>query len=376
MQETFKVPHGVQIAFGPVLMEVRGSGATARTVMSQLATGSVRHAGRSEPDLLLEIGDGFGGLSYQPRWFSAKGKLHFDAGSYYCDYPLYFRYLATGALGAGPIHARIDVSKTSARKRLKSLISRRSDFETHLILSYTLTWYLLHLALLRKGAAFMHGSALATGQGATLIAGTGGCGKTSTLFKALEDGRRRYLGEDFIILDGGGWIHFNPKPVAVYASDIEFNGGILSAYERKLGAAARLSRALERRFLRRNPILRVPPLRLTNGRVAQSEALRHAVYMIRGDFPAFGARPASTEEFCERALDASMRELKTLHELLCLIRANAPLDLRVPSFQSVVDESRRTYLKALRAARPSVVEVPHRMQPDEVVRHLESSGLV
>jgi len=253
----------------------------------------------------------------------------------------------------------------------------RTRVETDQILSYSLAWHLLHLALLRKGAAFMHGSVLANGNGATLIAGTGGCGKTSTLFRALDDPGRRYLAEDFAIIDTDGVAHFNPKPVSVYASDVDLGSEVLNQrFRRRAGDAERAAWLVERRLLRRNPLRKVPPRELMGDRVNASAPLRHAIYMIRCDRRTLELGKVSRDELCERALDASMRELKTLTEILLLIRANAPRNLPVPSPAELAASTMAVYRSALARAESMLAFVPHAMKPAEVVAALEARGIV
>jgi hypothetical protein len=121
---------------------------------------------------------------------------------------------------------------------------------------------------------------------------------------------------------------------------------------------------------------KVPARELAGGRVAASATLRHAVYMIRCDAPGLALEPVSRDEFRERALDASMRELKTLQEILQLIRANAPGDLRVESATSLAARTASAYGDALARADTYVALVPHAMRPADVVAALEARGLL
>ena len=71
-----------------------------------------------------------------------------------------------------------------------------------MVLSYSLFWYIFNISLLKKNKSFIHAGIYSNSSDeATIITGTGGCGKTSTLFKLLEDNKSKYISEDFGIIE-------------------------------------------------------------------------------------------------------------------------------------------------------------------------------
>ena len=66
-----------------------------------------------------------------------------------------------------------------------------------------------------------------------------------------------------------------------------------------------------------------------------------------------------------------MRELKTLNELIMLIRANAPLGYDIPSVDNIREETKEVYLKAFSTTNNKILYIPHKTKPDEILIYLK-----
>ena len=84
----------------------------------------------------------------------------------------------------------------------------------------------------------------------------------------------------------------------------------------------------------------------------------------------------TVEELSERTLDASMRELKTLEELLLLIRANAPKDYNIPSFQEVRKKTKDIYKSTFTNISRKKIYIPIKTKPAELISFLKENNLV
>ncbi len=70
-----------------------------------------------------------------------------------------------------------------------------------------------------------------------------------------------------------------------------------------------------------------------------------------------------------------MRELKTLNELMLLIRANAPVEYNIPSFEEIRSQTKEIYEKALGYTNNKIVYIPHKTKPEDLVNFLKDKEL-
>lgn len=313
---------------------------------------------------------------YSPRVFSAKGSMHFNKEEFYVDYLSEVSYTVKGLWGAGPVVIRLNSAKSNLKKAFKSKVHGRVRQEKDTILSYSLFWYVVHVVLLRKDTAFLHAGVLEREGKGIVITGTGGCGKTSTLFKLLENSEYSYLAEDFGIIDKEARGHFSRKPISLYASDIEFGQRLLKDHYNRLPWREQKLWKLKRKGLKLNPMIKVPPRDLMGDQHSQSADVGQILYFVRNADDTLTHCDISSQELADRVLNASMRELKTLEELLQLMKANAPTDYPIPEFKEIEEKTRAIYLQAFDKTSKKLVYIPAKTRPDELIAYLEDQQLI
>ena len=179
-------------------------------------------------DICINVSNDLG--KYRPLIYPAKGSMNFNEKEYFVNYLSSINYVVSNLFNNDCINIEVNLKNRSLKTIINSFFQSKSVFQSNEILSYSLFWYVLHLKLLQKGKAFLHAGIFSSNNKASIIAGTGGCGKTSTLFKILEDKSTKYISEDFGIIDIESYSHYSPKPVSIYASDMEFGQKILHDY--------------------------------------------------------------------------------------------------------------------------------------------------
>ena len=221
----------MRIAFGPVTASIEGDGRLASEVLSQLDRDARPDGRGSEPDLQVVLLDGtdsdasLGQHTYHccDNLSSSENVLRYRTG--------HLTVVARNLFGDdGP--CRVSVAARTgpnlkraigkvARSVLRSLALSRADVvpsidpdraTANAVMSYQVFWFVLHVLLLRRGGAFLHGAALELpGRTGLALVGTGGCGKTSTCFQLLGDPGVRYLSEDFTIIASAGSFSTFPR---------------------------------------------------------------------------------------------------------------------------------------------------------------------
>ncbi|MAQ64548.1 hypothetical protein CL647_00775 [bacterium] len=314
--------------------------------------------------------------NYEPSIYSAKGNMNFNKTEYYVDYLTECNYLVKNIFHTDMTEVTINTSKTTFKKELKGLFKNKNIMTRDMILSYYLFWYILYIELLNKNKAFIHAGIFEKDNKATIITGTGGCGKTSTLFKILENETTKYISEDFGIVDIDGNTYFNPKPISIYATDIEFGQSLLNNALKEFSLLENLQWTLSRKLLKRNPMCKSKPKSIMGNRIAEISKIKNVLYFIRTNTNEMDVKDIAIDELAERVSDASMRELKTLNELLLLLRANAPSDFAFPSFDNIRKKTKEIYLKNFSLTNNKIVKIPYKTSPGDLVSFLNSKGLI
>lgn len=222
----------------------------------------------------------------------------------------------------------------------------KSYWKCESYMNYGFMWMIFALSLQKKGKAFIHSSIVAIDKSAIAFCGTGGCGKTSTLFKLFERNDTSYLAEDFGILDENGIAYFNPKKIAIYASDIKYGQKDLVAYRRKMSGRDDLIWRMAC-GLGRNPRRKVNPQDvLGENRIEKEAKVSFFVFLAREECENTICEEANIDEIVYRITESSYRELKELFELLSNIHAIGGRNIPYPS----IDELKLAHSEVIRCA--------------------------
>lgn len=355
-----------------ITIGLKGSGSIVNEVASQLG---FLNQEQKPLDIILEFGE-ITKDDYQPSIYSAKSVMNFNKNQFFVGYLPGISYLVSKLFSVTDetIHVKISHDKQkSFKKFVKSLLGYNNAGSQ--VLSYGLFWYLYQIVLLKKGKSFIHGATLVSKNNTLLIAGTGGCGKTSTTLELLSQEKAEYLSEDFSILDREGVFSYNPKPVSIYCSDIEYGSKILKQFNSNLGVGIKLRTFFLRSVLNKNPMFKVQPKKIFKC-AAEGNASLSALYFIRTE----GGKPkvvdCSLEDFSTRCVDASIREMKTYTELANLILANDTIETGVVGSSELRNRMVKTYMSAFHDKRFKLIYLPINTKPSETVSFLESNGFI
>lgn len=366
--------HNYYCKIGDLVVKLHSNNRVSRKIVKDLEATDLYN--NEEVDIEMFISGHDIHSNYLPTIFSAKGSMNFNKQTFFVGYLNEVDYTVENLFGEDKINILVNKNKTNAKKILKRIYKTKDTLEKDLILSYSLFWYIVNLSLLRKNSSFIHAGVFESDKGATIITGTGGCGKTSTLFKILENEQYKYLAEDFGIIDDIGFTYFNPKPVSVYATDMEFGQTILKGYFSNFAFKDKLIWFFKRKILRINPMIKIPPNHLMKERIGKKAKIHNVLYFVRNNDDFISMRDVTVEELSERILDASMRELKTLSELLLLMRANMPEEYKIPSFDYYRGRSKTIYNKAFDLCERKIIFIPHKTSPEELLKYLKNNRLI
>jgi len=361
------------VDIGGVTIKILGNNAVSMAIINDL--GAKLIADKINCDIYIEISQ-INAKEYQPKVFSAKARMNFNDSAYFVDYIAEVSYLIEHLFDSKEVNIKINVNKEGLKKRIKQFLGSKTVIEKNAILSYSLFWYVLHFELLKNSKSFIHAGVFESKNGATIIAGTGGCGKTSTLFKILENNEVKYVSEDFGIIDSNSFCYYNPKSVSIYASDMEFGQSILHNFYNSFSISEKFIWRFKRNILGVNPMVKAKPDKLMNGRIAEKSKVMNVLYFVRNNDKNLKVKDINTADLVERVLDSSMRELKTFNELLLLMRANAPQEFNIPTFESVRETTKDIYLKAFSNTQNRIVYIPHKTTPDVLVSFLKENELL
>lgn len=144
---------------------------------------------------------------------------------------------------------------------------------------------LVWLALLSKGATFLHASGIAGPDGrGILFTGTGGVGKSTTLLELMNLGELRYLSDDLAVLSEAGIAYRYPKRLQIYAYNLQSAPAWRATALASMRPIHRIwwqmrERALGGSHSRR----RLDPSRVFGSRVATEARLEHLIWLAPSD---------------------------------------------------------------------------------------------
>lgn len=307
---------------------------------------------------------------YAPTIYSAKRHTSFNSTAFYADEPV--QYVAERLFfGDSPAILAIDDSTEQPvaawRRRLGRTINASPA------MSYALFWFAIHVMLLRHRATFVHAGAFTHGDRAFAIAGTGGSGKTSILFDILNDPATAYLAEDFAILDRDGSLHFSPKSISVYSSDLHAGNLDIQRHLRARPVWDRVKWSIHEHVAHTTPMIKAPVRSLVQ-QVGSARPIAGAAYLVRTADDTVRVERSTTEEFVARLVDVAWREQKRLLEVLRLIRANSDLSMQYPTVDQLTHDMRSVLKAGLASADLWIVRVPARAEPPDILAGLRSAA--
>ena len=321
---------------------------------------------------------------YSASRYSAKGNLNFNEDSFFVAYNQRFNYVLVDLFKPNsPIKIYIATKKNNKAlivSFIRTILFPNSNYKIDTakeIMSFSFFWYVFNVALIKKKSVFLHAGIFVNNNSkAVALTGTGGGGKTSTLFNILND-NGQYLSEDFGIISHEKKTYFSPKTISLYHSDVLTGQPIFNHYvHKKLKGITKIKWFIASKLLGLNPMLKVPIKEMADAKAsANGYDIGVVVYLIRTNSNKFELSDVSVEEFTERVFYSSQREMKALNEIMMLIRANAKLDY-FPSVKEFSSQVYDLYYNIFKGTTNKVLYIPHRSTPEQVKIYLSSKGIL
>ena len=264
----------------------------------------------------------------------------------------------------------------SIKAKIQSFLYGKNTIEKNTILSYGLFWYILQLELLKKKKTFLHAGIFSKNGEAIAITGTGGSGKTSSLFKILENKKYKYLAEDFGIIGDDGWTYYNPKALSIYETDIQFNPKILNKTYEFLTLKEKLLWDLQVKFLHQDPIIKVNPQKLLSTQIVLKSKLKKVLYYVRVDTDEISISNISKEDLAARSLNVALREFKMFFEIFTLLNANKKSDYNFLTIDDIIHSIRNIYIDIFSKTENYLVEIPFKETPDSIIKFLKDKEII
>ncbi|GEM_PF-5668388 len=286
-------------------------------------------------------------------------------------------YTLSNPFSQKPSMLQVALKRKTLKTRLRSLLYGKEVFEKNIVLSYSLFWYIFQLKLMHKQKTFLHAAIFSNHKGeAIAITGTGGSGKTSTLFKILEEGDYHYLAEDFGIVDAEGRSYYNPKPISIYATDMDYNPKILGRYYHTFSLFEKLFWRIQVGILKRDPVVKSSPYRILDGKIQKRAKLKKVLYFVREDREMFDIRKLQVDELVARCRSVAIRELKSMVEVLSLFQANAPNSYPQYTLEAFHTDLSTIYHSCFNQTENYLVSIPIKATPSEIVHYLKQESIV
>jgi hypothetical protein len=256
--------------------------------------------------------------------------------------------------------------------------SRGASFEKYItrnktrFASYTTLWPLIHFELLQYNSAFIHAGIVDIDGSGTVLAGTGGAGKTSITLELLEDQNADYLSEDFGVIDSSENSYYSPRFMTIYHSDYIYGQSDITSYiEEELSGLDKLHWLAQIR-MGSNPRRKVSPLDiLDEGSIKTESEIQRAIYLSRQNIPDISVEKISTKEFVDRSLWASFRELKRFYNLLSQSESVGDNDVDIPSINHLMDQTLSVYSTCFSEANTYHIKLPIGEGPEAVISDIK-----
>lgn len=366
---------------GPAIIEVYGNCSVSDEIKNELMSG-IFDSENEDPDLQIRVYDSKKLMTFEGEFYSLSGGIAIS-GSDIMKKEGQFTYVIKNLFEDSKsceLLIYYDVDKSFKRK-LRNAISAFRNVNGYLkheslitlnIMNYSLLWYVFSVVLTNKKAAFIHSSIMQLNNRGLVLAGTGGCGKTSTGLKLVSEKDAKYLAEDFGIVDSEGNAYFSPKNMTIYGTDVRFGQQELVDYiSNKM---SKWDKFLWNNSLRagRNPKRKVSPTELfAEEKIGTQTKLKDAYFLVRCECKDVSIEEVSLSEFVDRSMSASFRELKALYEIVKNTEAVSYKNSNRINFRDIEDRIREIYLSAFKNSNTMIIYVPLKSSPDKILDALK-----
>ncbi len=367
-----------------IMIAIEGDNKNADALRQYFRNEEVCGQGRTEK-FLIKVDEELKETDFVPEYYSLSGTIAFNEKEYRVrkkNYVYRVKNLFSEektVLSINWLGKRAPVGWLLNHMKPKSIgVYREADIFENSVMNYEVFWYIFAMELMKHDKVFVHSGIVSCGEEAIVIAGTGGCGKTSTLLQLLDMPGFKYIAEDFGIIGGNGKTYFMPKKAAIYESDAKWeNRYVVHALE-KMKTTWKFYWNIFK-LIGTNPRHRFNPYELLGDVKINKEAnVRKVVYMARKESDRVNQYEIKPVEAIEKIMDASFRELPALYEILCNIRAVGDEKIReeYPSLDQIRNRYRVILSKAFQdGLQTGLLEVPFRADPAQIARILREEDV-
>ena len=338
-------------------------------------------------DLMITVHQSADEIDRDLEYYSLSGKISFDEHVFAVNGDNVV-YRVAGLFDDG--FCSVDLAPRFSKGIKKAVVSAyhktispsvdRDDKEALFVASavnYKMLWYVLAICLMKKKQAFVHSGMMANAEGGFVIAGTSGCGKTSTMMELLQRDGWKYMAEDFGVMDAEGFIWSVPKRATVYESDVKYGNprlvkvvDNLSPYHKTRWKLAKITG--------NNPCYHFSSVELFGKEGTERKApIKTVAFFSRVDKDEdLVVKTADKDDIAERITTASFREIRELYEILANIRAVAETECRshYPTMQELHDQCFDIIRSGLKDAICIELRVPRGIEPKALAEILMSAG--
>lgn len=229
---------------------------------------------------------------------------------------------------------------------------------------YDLFDYSTQLALLEKGATYIHASAVAKDGQAVLLAGRGGVGKSAFMLKSVLEQGWCYLSDDLAVIDADAVIWRTPKKMQIYGYNTVEEPVVrerLLAGRSILDLAAWHARFLLKGGKRVRRRTAADDL-FGASHTSKSAPLVRAIFLERHRSAEVAVKAMSVDEFAYRCATVLVGELSPYSEI-AIAEHSANSTPLLPAVAELHDRTYQILRNALESQRPLLVQAPASMSP-------------
>ncbi len=268
----------------------------------------------------------------------------------------------------------VDVAPERRRRKFGDALSRAWDWnylgpseKAAKNFMYGLFDTVTALALLERGASYLHASSFESGGEATALVAWGGVGKTSSVLKLMVREGVRYLSDDLGLVDANGVAWRTPKRLQIYGYNVDGQRGLDERLLRGRGPVDRLNwHWRQRRFGPKKVRRRMAVEELFGEEyVAVSASMKRVVFLERADVAVPVVEPIRGEDMAQRAASILVDELETLFSLAVAAESHG-VDVGIPTCGELRRAMERVLGEAFSGCGAWVVRVPVEARPEEL----------
>lgn len=364
-----------------VMIAIEGDNQYAAALRKYFETEQINRSEGAEEQFLISISEFADESDFCPEYYSLSGKIAFNSNEYRIKKKNYVYRVKNLFDKNKPTILSINrTKKASVRKYITGYMNpmsvgvyKSADKFVNSIMNYEIFWYIFAMVLMKYDKIFVHSGMATYKEKAIVLAGTSGCGKTSTLLQFLDLPEGRYIAEDFGILGGKGTAYFNPKKAAIYQSDAKYkNKNILHALngmkfrEKFFWNAFKAAGA--------NPRCRFSPYEIFHeSKICKSAEVGIVVYMTRSNGSEVKKYKIDEKQMAEKITLSSFRELREFYDILYNIRAVGDEKIRdaYPALEKIEDDYKKILEQVLKQRKLCMLEVPLKVRPEEIAKEIE-----